>query len=266
MNPIKPDVTVVIPTFNDAYRLEEALDSLIQQTFWNWEAFIVNNISTDHTEEVVNSYRDKRITLENFANHGIIAASRNLGIKLARAPMIAFLDSDDKWYPKKLEICLSKIEKGYDIVCHSERWYNERGLDRKIDYGPVVASNYKNLLFKGNCLSTSAVVVRRDLLKGVGGFSEDKNFVTAEDYDLWLKISAFGAKFGFINDVLGFYRLHQNSASRAIFKHRRAELCVVNKHIGLIKKKTRILVFRRKLKICLGLLKDFVYSSIWIRK
>ena len=80
----QPFVTVVIPTFNHAKLLRRALDSVVAQTFDNWEAIVINNFSTDETIEVVESYQDDRIKLINFKNNGVIAASRNQGIKNAR--------------------------------------------------------------------------------------------------------------------------------------------------------------------------------------
>jgi glycosyltransferase involved in cell wall biosynthesis len=85
-------VSVVIPTFNQANFLREALDSLIQQTHKEWEALVVNNFSTDHTIDVVNSYADQRMRIISFSNDGVIARSRNLGISLAQGATVAFLD------------------------------------------------------------------------------------------------------------------------------------------------------------------------------
>jgi len=92
-----PVVSIVIPTYNHEHFLKKCLQSVVDQTFTNWEAIVVNNFSEDNTIAVVNSFHDPRIHLVNFKNNGIIAASRNKGIKLSRADLIAFLDSDDIW-------------------------------------------------------------------------------------------------------------------------------------------------------------------------
>ena len=113
-----PLVSVVIPTFNHAPLLKIALQSVIAQTFTNWEAIVVNNFSTDATVEVVESFNDSRIKLINFSNNGVIAASRNVGIKMATASYIAFLDSDDIWYPEKLQKCSEQIFAGHNFVNH----------------------------------------------------------------------------------------------------------------------------------------------------
>jgi glycosyltransferase involved in cell wall biosynthesis len=114
-----PLVTVVIPTYNHARLLAHALQSVRTQTFTNWEAVVVNNYSADDTVAVVEACADPRIRLENFRNNGVIAASRNRGISLARGKYIAFLDSDDVWYPQKLAKCIERIESGFDMVCHA---------------------------------------------------------------------------------------------------------------------------------------------------
>ena len=106
MNSSSPMVSVIIPTFNQAELLQKALQSVSNQTFQDWEAIVIDNHSQDTTKEIVESMNDSRISYEVFSNQGIIAASRNLGINLAKGNYIAFLDSDDLWYPSKLSTCL----------------------------------------------------------------------------------------------------------------------------------------------------------------
>lgn len=105
MNSIKNEnemalVTIVIPTYNHAEKLNVALQSILRQTFTAWKVIVVNNFSTDNTIDIVNSFADPRIHLFNFKNNGVIAASRNYAMKLADTKFIAFLDSDDIWYEK----------------------------------------------------------------------------------------------------------------------------------------------------------------------
>lgn len=226
-----PHVAIVIPTYNHAAFLQKALDSLIAQDFAQWEAIIVNNLSQDNTADVVASYQDARIKMVDFANHGIIAASRNHGVAISSAPYIAFLDSDDAWYPTKLSRCVAFLEQGYDLVCHGEHWLGPGNKRRTVMYGPAHRASYSSLLLDGNCISTSAVVVRREILSAVGGFSEEPSFVTAEDYELWLKIAAAGARIGFIDDTLGYYLIHESNQSRAALRNMEAVMNVLNHHL-----------------------------------
>lgn len=226
----RPSVSVIIPTFNHEKFLACALDSVVGQTFSAWEAVVINNFSQDNTVELVDAYQDSRIRIVNFANHGVIATSRNLGIALTQAPYIAFLDSDDNWYPEKLQRCMDKLADGYDLVCHAEIWTGPGERRRTMQYGPEARATYESLLLEGNCISTSAVVVRREWLERVGGFSIQPEFVTAEDYELWLKLARDGAKIGFIDEVLGEYLIHEGNQSRSALRNMQAVMSVFEHH------------------------------------
>jgi teichuronic acid biosynthesis glycosyltransferase TuaG len=222
-------VSVVIPTYNHAIFIKDALQTLVAQTYTNWQAIIINNYSTDKTEEVIASFNDPRIQMINFANQGIIAASRNRGIELASGEYVAFLDSDDLWTSTKLERCVNMLEtKRLDWVCHGENWFGE-GIDKPRDvfYGPENKASFDALLYNGNCISTSAVVVKRDFLAQVNGFSEAEAYVTAEDYHLWLRLAQNKVRLGFIKEILGAYRIHANGQSRAAVRNMQATGAVV---------------------------------------
>lgn len=226
-------VSVVIPTFNHARFLRTSLGSVVNQTFSDWEAIVVNNFSTDETEEVVRSFADPRITLVNFHNHGIIAASRNEGIRRSRGTFVAFLDSDDHWYPNKLERCVTELSSDVDLVCHAEKWVGGNRPERVVEYGPAEKSSWKSLLLDQNRISTSATVVRRSRLDEAGGFDESPDFVTAEDYELWMKLARAGCAFTFVSEVLGEYLRHEANASGSTERHMAAEEAVVRRHLAL---------------------------------
>jgi teichuronic acid biosynthesis glycosyltransferase TuaG len=223
-------VSVIIPTFNQADYLREALGSLLQQTYTSWEAIIVNNFSTDRTVEVIESMNDPRMTWTNFANDGVIAKSRNRALSKCNGQFIAFLDSDDLWEPSKLERAIMDLRAGSDLVCHAERWFGGGSRDRIVRYGPSSRATYESLLLNGNCISTSAVVMRHEVLDQLGGFRDDPNFVTTEDYDLWLRVAQGGFTISFIDEVLGSFRRHKASASSAPIRHLNAELSVIDDH------------------------------------
>jgi len=227
-----PTVSVVIPTYNHAQFLRAAIQSVLDQTFRDWEAVIVNNYSEDETVEIVASYDDPRIRLVDFHNHGIIAAARNHGIALAQGEFVAFLDSDDTWYPEKLKRCIEKLQEGNDVVCHGEAWVKAGFPARRVLYGPQRRTDYSSLLYDGNCLSTSAIVVRKTALYQVDGFCEDASMVTAEDYELWLKLAKVGCRFALVDEILGEYRIHGGNLSKAVIRNLQAELAVLEKHFG----------------------------------
>ena len=228
----KPFVSVVIPTFNHAKFLKKALDSVVAQTFQNWEAVVVNNFSTDNTIEVVKSFADPRIKLFNFSNNGVIAASRNHGLKEAAGDFIAFLDSDDVWYPNKLQKCVEQASAGYQFICHGELWINSDLTQRTVMYGPASNATYNRLLYKGNCISTSTTFIAKSLLGSVQGFDENPEIITTEDYDLWLRLAAKNPRTSFIPEVLGEFHRLADSASSSVLRNFAAEITVLNTHFG----------------------------------
>lgn len=224
-----PVVTVVIPTYNHANFLREALSSLRAQTFPDWEAVVVNNFSDDDTVDVVESFADSRILLENFRNNGIISASRNRGIALARGKYVAFLDSDDTWHTEKLAKCMEHFDNGVGLVCHGLRWIGEQ--ERDMFCGPEQRATFDALLDNGNCITPSATVVVKDLLESVGCFSEDPAIVTAEDYHLWIKLAQVSNKMYFIKEILGQYRIHSGNQSGSVMRQLNANLHVFNEFL-----------------------------------
>lgn len=261
-NPPAPEVSVIIPTYNDAIFLEKALSSVLEQTFQNWEAIVVDNTSCDNTIEVINTFNDRRIKTYSIKNHGVIAASRNFAVQKSNAKYIAFLDSDDFWFPTKLEVGVKKMDEGYDLFCHAEEWFDEHSRVKQVAYGPKKSANYKSLLYFGNKISTSATIVRRFCLNEVGGFSENPKYITVEDYDLWMRIAEKTSKFVFTNEVLGTYRVHAKGSSRFLKSHRLAEFNVVRNHHSKFLGKNHFLFSVRVLRILIAFVKDVLKNKI----
>jgi glycosyltransferase involved in cell wall biosynthesis len=241
-----PLVSIVIPTYNHAPMLQRALATVVEQTYQNWNAIVVNNFSTDNTLEVVAAFNDPRIQCVNFRNNGVIGASRNEGIALATGKYVAFLDSDDTWFPTKLEKCVEILESGSDLVCHAEYWIDESGKSRLVAYGPSEAATHHNLIYKGNRISTSATVVRAALLKEVHGFDVAPELISTEDYDLWIRLAAKSDKFAFISEPLGEYHRHDNNVSANIEKHLAAELALLAKHFSTNTRFENMIARRRR--------------------
>lgn len=230
MSNVPAKVEVIIPTYNQADFLRVALQSVLAQDFTDWKATVVNNMSTDHTHVVIAEFANPRIRIVDFANHGVIAASRNRALRESTAEYVAFLDSDDWWHPRKLSECVARLEQGADLVCHAEEWKSETS-SRIVRYGPPHRTTYREMLLGGNCLSTSAIVGRTRMFQQVDGFSERPDFITAEDYDLWLRLSQDGYKISLIDEVLGTFRIHAASASSSIARNSAAEMAVVASHL-----------------------------------
>lgn len=200
-----PLFSIIVPTYNHGDLIQRCIDSVISQTIADWEMIIVNNFSDDDTIVRVKSYNDSRIKLINYRNNGIIAASRNRGIKEASGKWICFLDSDDWWYPEKLEIVKQNMH-GMDILYHDlDIFTNNKVKKQRYRSRQLKTPVFVDLMINENALLTSSTCVRQEILSVVGGFSEDSDLVVIEDYDLWLRIAQITEKFKYIPDPLGGY-------------------------------------------------------------
>jgi glycosyltransferase involved in cell wall biosynthesis len=182
-----PRVSVIIPTYNRARIIEEAVDSVLAQDYKDFELIVVNDGSTDNTSEVLAPYGDDVHVLSQ-ENKGVSAA-RNRGITEASGKLIAFLDSDDLWLPQKLSMQVEFFDQRPDaLICQTEEVWVRNGIRvnpkqrHKKPSGMIFKPSLKLCL-----VSPSAVMIRRDLLDRAGGF--DETLPACEDYDLWLRIS-----------------------------------------------------------------------------
>jgi glycosyltransferase involved in cell wall biosynthesis len=221
-----PLVSVVIPTYNHARYLGCALESVLDQTYTNWEAIVIDNHSTDNTDEVMASFTDPRITYLKIHNNGVIAASRNAGIRTAKGEWVAFLDSDDRWYPRKFEQCISHLENGADLVAHGLKVIGEG--NGYIICGPKQRATFDALLNKGSCITPSATMIRKSILNKVQGFSESPRLNTAEDYHLWIKLANENISMEFLAEILGEYRVHADNQSGSAVRHMHSALEVID--------------------------------------
>lgn len=180
-------IAVIIPTFNRQKLLTKAIDSVLSQTYQNFQLIVVDDGSTDNTAEVVAGYGTD-IWYVFQENHGP-AAARNNGIKRANSDFIAFLDSDDWFAPEKLEMQLEAMEKNHQfMISHTDEIWYRRGLhlnQKKKHHKP-------NGYIFPRCLqlctvSMSTVMARRQLFDRCGLFDED--LPCCEDYDFWLRVS-----------------------------------------------------------------------------
>lgn len=200
---------MVIPTYNRAKDLKRCLDSVVAQTFRDFEVLVCDDGSTDETAQVVSPYKGVLdLTYHWNENFGGPARPRNIGLRLARGTYVALLDSDDWWAPRKLAESVRRLDAGADLVYHDmfmvrssrQRLHWQRRRTRELAE-PV----FDDLLRHGNVLSNSSVVVRREILRGVGGFSEDPSLIAWEDYDAWLRISRVTERFERLGETLGYY-------------------------------------------------------------
>lgn len=181
-----PIFSVIIPTYNRVDYLCFAVESVLEQTFKELELIIVDDGSTDGTKNMVSAYSDPRIKYVYHDNKGV-SYSRNRGLELSRGDFIAFLDSDDRWVPHKLETTLKYINEFPDIrIFHTEEiWYkNGRIQNQKKKHKKPDGYVYLNAL-PICCIGMSTAVVSKEVINEVGMF--DVSLPACEDYDFWLR-------------------------------------------------------------------------------
>jgi glycosyltransferase involved in cell wall biosynthesis len=168
--------------------LPRALDSVNKQTFSDWELIVVDDGSTDGTDEMI--LRDYPAVRFHRQEHTGVSSARNAGVALASGAWVAFLDSDDAWLPEKLELQLSGLadEPQLRLSHTDEIWVrNGRRVNQPKEYAKSGGYIYRRCL-PLCCICPSSVLIRRDLFDEIGGF--DETFPVCEDYDLWLRITA----------------------------------------------------------------------------
>ena len=212
--------SVILPTFNRAKFIESAVNSVVNQNYSNWELIIIDNFSEDNTQQIVEKFKDSRIKYVKYKNDGIIAKSRNYGIKISNGNYLAFLDSDDYWYENKLSNILSFI-KNYscDFLYHNMHIkYQNSYLKRKIKYTRKLNNPYLDLINFGPAFATSSVVLKRNLFLKINLFNEAKNYLAWEDFDAWLRFAKESNSFYFIKRFLGCTNIGNHNFSNDSIK------------------------------------------------
>ena len=212
--------SIVIPTFNQSSFLDKCIKSVLKQTYKNYEIIIIDNNSTDETRKIIKKYLSL-IKFKRIRNNGIIAKSRNLGIRMSKGNWISFLDSDDEWTRDKLKEQYKKIKyNNIDVICNDE-WIIKKNKKKIWSYGPDKKNLYLHMLSHGNQLSTSATSVNKDFIKkNKIFFNESRKMITAEDYDFFLNIAKAKGKFFFLNKPLGYHNFHEQSSSNKFRLHK----------------------------------------------
>jgi glycosyltransferase involved in cell wall biosynthesis len=211
-----PFISVVIPSYKHANLIGRALQSIINQTYTNWEVIVIDNHSPDQTDQVIQAFSDKRIKQLKIHNNGVIGASRNMGIREAVGEWVAFIDSDDWWTRNKLQECVIHMTEDVDLIHHDLEIVRDKfsifGLkkikSRQLDQPALI-----DLLVNGNAIANSSVLVRKKALVEIGGFCEDAALVACEDYYAWLKMAECKRHFLYIPKSLGYYYLNKQGIS-----------------------------------------------------
>ncbi|HSI66636.1 MAG TPA: glycosyltransferase family A protein [Planococcus sp. (in: firmicutes)] len=206
MTDIQEKVSIVVPTYNRAKLLAEAVGSLQQQTYKNIEIIIVDDCSTDDTTQAVEKMQDGRIVyVKHEVNKGG-GEARNTGIAHATGAYIGFLDSDDQWQKDKLERQMAVFRENPDVgvVYTGMKVYQGNYLVKEVI--PKYSGDLLTKLIESNCIyTTSSILVKKEVLEEAGGF--DSSLPSCQDWDLYIRLARI-SRFGFVEDSLVLYHLH----------------------------------------------------------
>jgi len=221
-----PRVSVIIPTYNRAALVTEAVDSVLKQTWTDFEIIVVDDGSSDESEDVLGRYGD-RIRCFRIGHEGPSRA-RNLGAARSCGQFLAFLDSDDVWEPNKLDIQMGFLDAHREIkmVCCGSYNLGPSPKQRRSVRGDRWGDLFL-MLFEKSFVNTSSVVVDRACFSEVGGF--DETIRTAEDYDLWLRV-ARRFPMAYLDSPLVAIRKHADELSKNKVELRRNAIRVVERH------------------------------------
>ncbi|MEM1168433.1 MAG: glycosyltransferase [Cyanobacteria bacterium P01_H01_bin.35] len=224
-------ISVIIPVFNGQNTIQKTIESVLNQTWKDYELIIINDGSTDSTEEVISNISDPRIKIFNYPNAGP-SASRNRGTAIASGKYISFIDSDDLWTPDKLEKQLQKLEENSQAkIAYSWTDYIDE-FDNFLYPGCHITANgnvYEKLLLTNFIENGSNPLIYRQALIEIGGF--DESLFAAEDLDVWFKL-AIKYEFVAVPSPQILYRVSTNSLSTNLTRVEKQCLEVIDRAFG----------------------------------
>jgi len=239
-----PKISIIIPAYNSSLFIKRALDSVLRQTWADWELLVIDDCSTDDTREIVASYaqKDPRVKLlTTERNSGGPALPKNIGLENAQGEYVAFLDHDDEWMPEKLEKQLQAFENSKDdmlgIVSCGANLINSKG-ECFSTYNPKdIQVGFPDVLLRNPIYSNSSVLMKKKVVDNVG--QRDTNMKYSEDWDMWIRVCKNDYKIYFINETLFNYHFHGANVTKStkdnLLKVRDAEY-VFEKHRDLYEK------------------------------
>jgi len=235
----QPLVTVITPIFNAQNFIAETIESVLGQTYQNWEMIIVDDCSTDNSRDIVKEYeaKDSRIKLiELKKNFGGPARPRNIGLDVSKGDYLAFLDADDVWLENKLQFQMSEmLINNLDFTSTDSKFIDDNSIDTIINKYKIVIF-FKKIkrkatlsdVIKGNFIRTSSAVVSKNF---ISKFDENKDFIGVEDMYLWMKIlNDKNIRYKYITEKLMKYRISSTSLSERGANQKqalKANLCIL---------------------------------------
>jgi GT2 family glycosyltransferase len=212
-----PQVSVIIPTYNRANLIGETLDSVLAQTYHNFEIIVVDDGSTDNTPAVISTGYKNLVRYIRQENAGQ-AAARNAGIRAANGIYVAFLDDDDLWLPHKLAQQMALFEGNSAVrwvYCDAQVFDGTSGqaLHNFSQINPPHTGQTAHYLLERNFIASPTPIIRRDIFEKVGYFDESGLLRQREDWDMWLRLAA-DYSVSYVSEVLARYRVHLGSVTQ----------------------------------------------------
>ena len=205
----QPLISVLLPVYNAELFIEEALQSVLSQTYTNFECIIIDDASTDKSVEIIKSFNDNRIILIEKEQNTGYTKNLNYGITVAKGKYIARMDADDISLPTRFEKQINQFESNPSLVVCGTIF---QIIDSdKIIYNPETHDAIKLAMLKDSAIGHPTAMIKSSVLKN-NSINYDPTYEPAEDYNLWVKLLAHG-EFYNIQEVLFLYRVHENQVS-----------------------------------------------------
>ncbi|HHB93612.1 MAG TPA: glycosyltransferase family 2 protein [Campylobacterales bacterium] len=225
--------SVVVPLYNKEKYIKRTLDSILNQTFSDFEIIIVNDGSTDKSCEVIESIKDDRIHLIHKENGGVSSA-RNRGIKEAKGEFIAFLDADDEWFANKLQKQYVLHKKNPKLVwsCSGYMLVSKKRKDKEIVFSKSkILPDAIEAIVNGLKIFTSTVVIKKEVFKNPRLLFNEKA-ITSEDREVWYKLACIYPSVGYIQNILSIYNREVNdSLTHTILQNKTFYFLTIKKRI-----------------------------------
>lgn len=206
-------VSIIIPTYNRANCIRETITSVLNQTYQNFEIIIIDDGSIDNTKEIIQAFLDERIKYIYQEHNGLPASARNKGLKLAKGEYIAFLDSDDLWFPQKLKIQINFMKENPSIllVATNGLIFTLKPNMKVLSLKNNIKISFKELL-QNNIIINSSVMMRKNVIQIIGFLDESSVLRYGEDCDYWLRLlNLKNNSILILKDILVKYRDSKNS-------------------------------------------------------
>ncbi|MCH7337296.1 MULTISPECIES: glycosyltransferase family 2 protein [unclassified Acinetobacter] len=225
-------VSIIMPAYKAAKTISDSIESVLAQTYQNFELIVIDDCSPDNTRDIVNQYvsLDNRVKLISKENNQGVAAARNTGLDIVTGDYVAFLDSDDKWDTKKLEKQIQVFKnQDVDVIFSSYYRFNSTGIKNLVSV--PLAVDYSQLL-KGNCIGNLTAIYKFDRFSSVR-----QKKIGHEDYLFWLEIfsNSPAVKGIGIQEPLAFYRVSEDGSNVSANKLEAAKWTwnIYRKHLNI---------------------------------